>query len=463
MLKEWRDRGFRSRRLAGGVAALALVAAACDSGGADDVRSAAGTRPAQAPASTPAQGASAAPEPTGPAQITEADVAALLAEQTQALKTGDEAAFLVPYADADPVLAGERRRLFANLRLVPFTVAEFTAHKVLETRVAEGAEPAQANVQVRFRHQITGVDRAPAVALYRYRFTRPAAGAPLRIETVTGYKGVGYPAAWDLGDITVVDRPHVVLLAAKADQASAAGWADEMETTAAATLAAWKGPVGPTNRFLVFAAPDRDHYSRAYQFEETSATSEPITICRSTPAEDGHPNVCAMQGTPGTPRIVALSRSGAFAPKRSTDDSMWVRGAFADALMSVQCEGRCNNRVWASRGFVYTQIWGYTEAKSTYRNAAYWVAKAGGFNGKLPGTEAIWSLQGAESDANRYAASLVVHYMALTFGPEKTHQFVAAMLRGDDDSAVDQALKEAIGLDKATFEKQWAAWVRAAA
>ncbi|WTW97896.1 hypothetical protein OG216_33190 [Streptomycetaceae bacterium NBC_01309] len=436
--------------------ALVTVLAGCDGGGGD-------AKPAAAASSSPAAPDSAEPTPAGPTRISRADVADLLAGQTRALQAGDETAFLAPYEGSGPEAVGERLRVFANLRLVPFSAAEFIADEAFEDQTAQDTGPLEAEVRVDFRHQVAGVDAVPARTAHLYRFVRSSAEAPLRVAAVAGVAGSGSAAPWDHGEMAVVERPHVVLLAAKADRAKAAGWADTAEGLAASTLAAWKGPALPVTRLLVYAAPSQDLFIQAYEPHPREAKATVTMSCRSVPAADGWSEVCALRSGPGAARIVIRTDSPAFDPQRDEENRWHVGGTFNAAMLAALCQETCNNRSWAQSGYNSSRNWGYTSAKSSFRNAAYAVTHSTAFDGKLPDTDVMWNGSATASDAHRYAASLVVHYIVLEFGSEKAHQFVAAVVRGPDDSVVDAALKAATGLDRGAFEKQWAAWVRASA
>ncbi|MCF2526299.1 hypothetical protein [Yinghuangia soli] len=427
-----------------GVAALAVLTAGCGGGDAKDAKDVKPSGSAAAPAG--AQGAVA--------QITKAEVKALLDAQTQALKAGDEAAFLAAYEGADAAVLAERRRTFANLRLVPFDSVEFTAPTAPEVKAAEGSGPAELEVPVVFMHRITGIDAVPVGEGYRYRIVRTAPGGPLRIAHAEGGGGsVGYPAPWDQGEMAVVARPHVLLLAAKADQAKAEGWADTAETAAAAGVATWRGPAGTASRFLVYGTAERIGYAKMFGGEK--GTRNASTDCRLATAA-GAATPCSL-AVAGSPRLTVD-----FSGKPAATAEALV-GPLTDALLSPLCKETCKGRAsWVLEGYSLVQDWGLGNDDGMVRGTVQELFKQREFTGKLPSLDRSGSSV-LSLDADGYAAALAMHRLTEKFGAEKAHTVAAGAFGTPDDAAFAALFRSTTGTDLAAFEKDWAAWVRAKA
>ncbi|UGQ10232.1 hypothetical protein LO772_25620 [Yinghuangia sp. ASG 101] len=406
--------------------------------------------------------------PTGPPasapatrnEITADQLKALADAQTQALRTGDVDAFLAPYDQGDAGLLAERRRTFANLRLLPFQFAEFRWENVYGGNLkAVGTEPVNARLTFAFVHQIPGVDAVPARQAYRWTVTRDAIGAPLRVTAVE-FKD---PQPWDLAELIKVERPHVILLAATADRFRAGTWADRAETSAKRDFELWKGPAGIPSRFLVFASPDTDTFGRAYGGTAPAGT---VAFCAPLyPDEDtsAAAGTVAPPPTGGAPaRQIAGSRitwnTDAEGLGAADAQTAVMRHEMGHALIAG-FSGSRNARIplWVVEGFAEYLEWADLLG-DFYAPAAREFVRGTSFPGKLPADDDIYG-DGSETNGINYHLSMTVfHYMVEKYGAAKTFAFVVAVYRAPGE--LDAALKTATGLDLATFEAKWAQWVK---
>ncbi|WP_436787478.1 peptidase MA family metallohydrolase [Yinghuangia sp. YIM S10712] len=444
----------------GTVLAVLLGAAGFLSGsGAREVVDAASAKsPASAHEAPPAPPPAPATAAATRNQITPDELGALAAAQTQALRTGDVNAFLAPYDKANTALLAERRRTFANLRLIPFQYTVFRWENVHSGNLkAVGAEPVNARLTFAFVHQIPGVDAVPARQAYRWSVTRDAIGAPIRVTAVE----FDDPQPWDLTELVVVQRPHVILLAATADRARAATWADRAETSAKRDFELWEGPADIPSRFLVFASPDTATFGRAYGSDAPAGT---VAFCAPLyPAPE-------TPGAPGTPGTSAADPGRQIAGSRITWNTDAEGMGAADAQTAVMrhemghalisgFSGSRNARIplWVVEGFAEYLEWADLFGEF-YAPAAREYVRSSDFPGKLPADDQIYG-EGSEANGINYHLSMTaIRYMVEKYGAAKTFAFVVAVYRAP--TALEDALKTATGIDLATFEKKWAQWVK---
>ncbi|WP_436773662.1 hypothetical protein, partial [Yinghuangia sp. YIM S09857] len=352
------------------VASLVLAVAAASLGLAAGVRHAV-TGPARALVDSAAQshdigrppGGSPAvapsPSPQRLPELTRDEITAVVDRQTDALRSKDQAMFLEPYAVDRTALVAERTRLFGNLLKIPFTRAEYR----LQTLAPRPEDPAgtrrTSSVTVVFSHQITGVDVAPIAETYRWTVTREAPGAPLRITEVDGGAdaargGSTYPAPWDSAELVVVDKPHVLLLAARQHQAKAATWASRAETAATRNIAAWKGAEKTAGRFLVYLTPDRASFEKVRGGD--SVTTNAIGVCLSLPADP----TGKVAGTPdfAGSRIYVDSTSEDITEGGADDAIAIFRHEMGHAMMATfQNRAGGTPPLWVAEGFAGYLEW----------------------------------------------------------------------------------------------------------
>ncbi|MCF2526300.1 hypothetical protein [Yinghuangia soli] len=449
-------RGRKALRAGALWAALAAVAAAgCQgNGAAGDAKAAADQE-----AGLRAAGVSASPAvPTGPPRITKAEVEALLDAQTRALAIRDEATFMAPYKNAASGVLAERRQLFANLQLLPLTVAKFVAPAVPEARAPAAGDVAEVNLLVAFRHQVAGIDPSPIDEGYQYRIVRETAGAPLQIVYVGGSgPAAGNPAPWDREPLVAESRPHVLLLAPESERGRAGAWADTAEAIAAREVAAWQGP-GPTGRrFLVYAAADGLAFDRTYAFPREN---EGLAVCRVMSFSQDRPIGCPPE-QPGVARLVVNTADPAFAAQPDVAATA-LRQAVAEALLVPLCTRTCDGSSWAVTGYARARAWELAERPDAVANSARVLVGSDFFVARLVGTQLLY-FSDSRAFPGDHAGALAVQFIAERYGTDQLRRFVAGAVnttRGDELAGL---LKTVIGQDILAFEQEWAAWVRALA
>lgn len=415
-----------------------------------------GRPPGSGPAVAPA------PSPQRTPDLTRAEIAEVVARQSDALRRKDQAMFLEPYAADRPALVAERTRLFGNLLKIPFTRAEYRLQTLTPRPEDSAGTRRTSSVTVVFSHQIAGVDVAPIAETYRWTITREAPGAPLRVTEVDGGAeggrgGSTYPAPWDSAELVVVDKPHVLLLAAKQHQAKAATWASRAETAATRNIAAWKGAEKTPGRFLVFLTPDRASFEKVRGGD--SVTTNAIGVCLSLPADPSGK-------TPQTPdfagsRIYVDSTSEDITDGAADDAIAIFRHEMGHAMMATfQNRAAGTPPLWVAEGFAGYLEWSDRSLDRWYVPPARELVRSGKFAGKLPTDAEIYSADPKTSASGYHFAMLSIRYISDKHGAAKAYEFVIAVYRDPRPAAVDAALKTATGLDRGAFEAKWAQYVK---
>ncbi|MGR6997125.1 hypothetical protein ACU686_01710 [Yinghuangia aomiensis] len=275
--------------------------------------------PAGTPAGSPAPGTAA---PQAPDAVTPAELAALADTRSKALADCDEDAFLAALDPATPGLVDEQRRLFRNLRPIPFDEA---AYRVAATR--PGPAPGDPlTVDVSFDHRITHADTSTVGEGYRWTVTRPAPGAAPRITSITGtpYEGGAgyryardYPAPWDRAQLTVARRPTSSSSPNKPSPTAPNPSPTLPNEAAAADLAAYAGPAATAPGFVVVPVADRAAFYELYggRADQHGDESGLTYALRSSPT--GNTAATARPGTTaqfGGARIVLDVTSGFTSP-----------------------------------------------------------------------------------------------------------------------------------------------------
>ncbi|GAA4953101.1 hypothetical protein GCM10023205_12860 [Yinghuangia aomiensis] len=407
----------------------------------------------------------ATPLPGGTGDLTRDELTGLIAGQNDALARRDAAAFLVPYAADRPDLRAERGRLFANLLKIPFSRAEYRYQDAQPVPAESAGRRRTSTVTVVFSHQITGVDVAPIGETYRWTVTRPGPGEPLAITAVDGgapdtaHRNTTYPAPWDAAELVLVDKPHVLLLAAKQHQAKAALWATRAEAAATRNLASWQSPEPTPGRFVVFLTPDHAAFERVRGGD--TVTTNAIGVCVSLPADP------AGRG-PATPdfagsRIYVDSTAQDITTGKAEDTIAIFRHEMGHAMVAPFQKRVAGNGppLWVAEGFAGYLEWSDRSLERWYVPAARDQVRSGTFGGKLPTDEQIYADDPRTSSAGYHFAMLAIRYIAEKYGAAKAYAFVIAVYR--DPASVGAALRTATGLDHGQFEAKWAQYVKAKA
>ncbi|MGW0663803.1 hypothetical protein [Streptodolium elevatio] len=420
---------------------------------------------ASAPLPAPSA-ASPSPAPPAAAPVTPAELEALAAARSRALAEGDENAFLAALDPATPGLVDEQRRLFRNLRPIPFDEA---AYHVDATRPAD--MPDALIVDVSFDHRIANADTATVGEGYRWTVVRPAPGAQLRITSVTGtpYEGAGYryardyPAPWDRSELTVARRPHVVVLAEQGLADRVEGLADAAEAAAVADLATYKGPKGTSPGFVLVPVADRHSFyelygGRADQHGDESGLTYALRTSATAGASPviGHPQF-------GGARIVVDVNSGYFTSGDPEHAAALLRHEMAHALITplrTELAGQ-NQPVWIVEGFAdWLALRDHRDHLDAELTEARTYVVTGRFGGALPTDADLYQADPVGNAASYELAHLAVLRIEQLGGTSAVYRFIAAVYADPSPSAVDQALKNATGFERADFETDWAQYVR---
>lgn len=462
-------RGRIANRLTVTLVALLAVLAAVMAYGATHSRQTTTRIPVGTPAGSPTPGTTASQAPDA---VTPAELAALADTRSKALADGDENAFLAALDPATPGLVDEQRRLFRNLRPIPFDEA---AYRIAATRPGPGpGDPL--TVDVSFDHRITHADTSTVGEGYRWTVTRPAPGAAPRITSITGtpYEGGAgyryardYPAPWDRAQLTVARRPHIVVLAEQALADRAEPLADAAEQAAAADLAAYAGPRGTAPGFVVVPVADRAAFYELYggRADQHGDESGLTYALRSSPT--GNTAATARPGTTaqfGGARIVLDVTSGYFTGGDATRTGDLLRHEMAHALVTPlrsDLAGQ-NQPVWVVEGFAdWLAFRSDRDRLPAQFGEARTYLRTGRFTGTLPTDTDLYQADPVGNAASYQLAHLAMLRIEETRGAAAVFRFAAAVYAAPSTAAVDRALHDATGLDRAAFEADWAQYARA--
>lgn len=416
-----------------------------------------------------------------PAGISAADIQSLLDAKNRALKTGDLNLFTAAYADG-PV-KDQAAALFRNLSKFRFTTAQYQLLGAGSRQFTSGSGASVA-IDVAFVHQLERVDVAPVPEWYRLTLTRPAAAAPITITAATGSPSAGgsdkyvyYPAIWDRPEVTVITRPHVVLAADnERDAAILRRVADDAETAIAANLQAWAaggGAKGTSPGALMVGTSDRDMFYAFYSGKANQRGFEAgLTIPLVTAASmDSLDTMRAIGGA----RIVLDLTSSYFTQDSGEDvPKTLIRHEGAHGLVfPLMSAAESTIPLWAIEGFAdWMAKHDYPDAVARDPNLAAVKAMAAGslgtgWDGTLPTNAQVYASDPTEMGAGYGLSTLAYAYIHAKAGLSGVCRFLTANYQvlgngtnGTDDVA--RALQSALGMDEATFTREWAAFVRAA-
>ncbi|MGW9209233.1 hypothetical protein ACWGR4_19880 [Embleya sp. NPDC055664] len=441
---------------AGGVLAILALLGSLAVGGVFD------------PTTTPTAASSAEDETAGGSakagdkpqvtRIAAADLAGLADSRTQALKSGNVDGFVAGIDPAAPELATAQRRLFANLRLFPFTSVEFRP-STATVEPANDAGPLTRDVNVVFAHQITGVDSEPIAERYTWTVTRASVGAPLLITKIVGGStrggGNAFPAPWDEDELAVLERPHVLLAVPAKNKTKAAAWADRAESALKKNLAVWKGPAITPQRYVIYVTPDHETFIRALSGNDLPNVTG---VCRTMPP--ARPTMGRDQPMAGS-RITLDGSDEMFAKNDGEQQTHLIRHELGHAMVAEFERGGEGPPLWVSEGFAEYLAWTDLSLSEWFQPTAREQVRAGKFTGKLPTDADVNSPDAKTSTVSYHYSMLTIRYMAEKYGVAKADQFVVAVYKDPSPAAIDAALKEATGLDRDTFESNWAKYVKA--
>ncbi|MGW1994864.1 peptidase MA family metallohydrolase [Embleya sp. NPDC001921] len=416
------------------------------------------------PGAPGAPGAAATPTPNGIDSRVSARMRDLAANRSTTFERGDEAGFLAGVDQQDKALLDGQRRLFGNLRKLPFDTARWRVLGTDEAVTADGSDPKHAGTaaawpvtvtaHVAFEHAITGVDLGPVPETYLWKARCAGPEDPCTLvgsdgaadaDTTSGF--AGYPAAWDLWDIRVERRPHVVLIGSGADPAALRRNADLAERAAVYTLGAWKGGPGTSPGFALVLTSSRASFDKLYNSGEVQDWAAGYAL-----------------GMPGTDRPIGgvrmvvdegqLAGDPAFAP-------ILLRHEMTHALvapLSRPARG-ADLPTWLAEGFADWQAEADRPLEPVITRNIRALIDRGRFTGELP-AESDFETTDEDRVENAYnLAHLMLRYLARTYGAERVCTFYTDVVTGRYDS-VDEALTAAFDNTPDRLRADWAAWVR---
>lgn len=382
----------------------------------------------------------------------------LAGTRSTALAKNDATAFLGTVDKNNKTLMDSERRLFGNLRKVPFAESSWSATDVSDARTEPTAVdgwPINATVQISFRHRLANVDVRPVAERYLWTIRCVSAADACGITAVSGARDStvfgpsGYPAPWDVWDLVVERRPHVVVFGPAATAADLRTRADQAETAAVYDIGAWKGPAGVAPGFAVTLTRERATFESLYSSESPGEWAAGFALPLA--AADDRTSV-------GGSRVVIdldeMDGDAAFARVILRHELVH---ALLDPLMSADFR---DIPLWAAEGFADWVAQADRSIKGTYEARAVGAQLDDGtFTGRLPTDTDFADSDEDVIDAAYNQAHLAVRYLADTYGADKACAFVTDVYRGTSGD-IGAAIRTATGKSLTEFEKDWAAWTR---
>lgn len=425
-------------------------------------------RTSSLPTTAPAVTLSASPDPNAVA-VTDEEIDDLITRHTKGLTGGDAETFLSIFDPADKALLKAQRRVFDNLRKVPLTDVSYQVLRRSgrsEDSFGRGVRFAQ---DVAFVHRFAGIDLRPVSQWYRWTLEKKGPDAPLRVTAVGGApppsltgsasKTVYYPGPWDIWpDITVVRAGSSIVLAHPRHAALARRVAPTVASATATNLTYWKrhgDPQAPVpSGFVVALVAGQDQLGKLFRTSKADEAGVSIGM----PSYGAFSDPVRVGGT----RVVLDSTSGYFADEAGIAEI--TRHELAHSLVASLDSRNFSfygTSKWIVEGFAeYLAKKHQPIARSRFlpEGRAYLAGRrAQPFTGRLPhNTE--WGYRDLTS-AHYFMGELAMRLIAERHGDRKLAAAVAAAYRAPGDAS-EAALFDSLGVSKATFERQWAAYVR---
>ncbi|MDI2126405.1 peptidase MA family metallohydrolase [Yinghuangia seranimata] len=459
--------------LAAVVTLIAYVGVAADRGAARSAGAAADsahgeTHPYAPQAGDPARpgGTNPTKDPglTGPTASSSAEAAvltrtqALAATRTTALRANDAAAFTRGLDKNDKALLDGQNRLFANLRKIPFDESTWNAKRVTDARTDPGATggwPVTATVDVAFQHKITGADVGAVAEHYVWTVRCATSTDPCAVTKVVGADDShvtgpsGYPAPWDLWDLAVERRAHVVTLGDRSLGDHLRIRADEAEAAATYDLQRWSGPTGTSPGFVIALTRERADFDKMYSRESAGDWAAGFALPLSASGDNDR-----VGGSRVVIDLTEMDRDAVFA-------KVILRHEMMHALLDPITRADFTRiPLWAAEGFADWAAQADRSIRGTYeaRGVADLIHN-GKFKGTLPTDADFDSTDEDVIDAAYNQAHLAIRYLADTYGADRACAFIADVYQGTS-SSLDAAMRAATGKNLSEFEKAWADWTR---
>lgn len=383
---------------------------------------------------------------------------ALAAARGPALRANDLAAFTGGLDNNAKELVDTQSRLFDNLRKLPLDKADWTAGRVTDARAqgaGNGGWPIVANVDVAFVHQINNADVRPVAEHYLWTVRCISDADPCTVTAVNGAPDsnltgpAGYPAPWDLWELAVERRPHVLVVGPADLAADLTSRADEAEDAALYDLARWTGMPGTSPGFVVALTRERADFDRIYSGESAGDWAAGFALPL---VSDGDADVVG-----GSRVVIDLDEMD------SEPDFARVilRHELVHALLDPLTQAAYDRiPLWAAEGFADWLAQSDHAITDTYdARAARQLIRDGKFTGSLP-TDADFDANDEDVIDNAYVLGhLAIRFLADTYGPDKACAFITDVYRGTSRS-MDEAVRAATGSSLADFQSAWSDWMR---
>lgn len=426
-----------------------------------------------APTGAAAEG-QASPGPSGQGQdpnavvVTDEEIAALLETHGEALTSGDAKAFTSIFDQGNATLVRDQARLFANLRKMPLSQMSYETLRRngrAEDNFGRGVTFTQ---DVAFVHRFTGIDLKPVSEWYRWTIRKASADAPLVVTKVggappsitggEGSKTVYYPGPWDIWpDVAVVKAGTSVVLARPEDAALAKRIAPTVAEATTTALNFWRsnGPPDAAVPIGFVVALAKGQAQLGSLFRKEKAHEAGVSIPMPSWGSGGSIRI-------GGSRIVLDTTSSFFADTAGIREVSQheIAHSLVASLDSAEFSlfGKPNWIVEGFADYVATRHQRVAQVRRYQEGRAYLAGRlARPFDGRLP-DNVFWEYKDL-INAHYFMGNLAMRFIAEKYGEREVAEGVAAAYkaRGDDSEA---ALFEALGVSKAEFEREWAAFVR---
>jgi hypothetical protein len=313
-------------------------------------------------------------------------------------------------------------------------------------------------VTVAFDHQISGVDRVPVEERYKWTVERIGTNGALEVTAVEAPdQRHGYPAPWDsVASLTVLTRPHVVVMADDTSAGFAKSHADALESDAEYDFAHWTAGPGTAPGFTVFLTSDRKRYEGVYN----QGRQESVGVTVPMPAAGNGSEV----GTYPSSRIAVDTTQ--YKDLDPADADIVFKHEMAHAMIDPfeDLSGRSGQEhLWVVEGFAEWESQRmYPTSQLLYDGDTLhaYVTKHGAPK-TLPTDDQVYSSDSETSGLGYFYSHMAMRYMAEKYSAEKVDQFVLSVYKNATrSSCVDDAMKNVLGTTTDQFTQGYSAWVR---
>jgi hypothetical protein len=435
--------GAPGRRRVGWVAAVVALVAVALVAGTLALRPALRVGPRQRP-----QQAAQGPAARGAADP-RAEVPKLLAKRAKAILGGDRAAFLATVDRRRTAYYRDQARLFARLRTVPFSAAEY---QVTDERnwatptVRRRYAPDRVYLpHVELRYRFKGQDASPVLGRLYYTFVLTGAGWRI------GGQDDARPALrddveiWDAGPVRTLRTARTLVVHHPAGEAFARRLLAAAERAFGQVAAAWPGR---WERKVVILVPrDQDEAERLVGARDLS----PVAAVAASSVESG-----AVERVLGN-RIVV--NPTVLAPY----DPLNLQTVVTHEMTHVA------TRVLGSRVPLFL-VEGFADYAALRPLARYPLAatrpslaervRAGRFDSRLPSSR---ELRGRDGVVAYEEGSTFCAWVAASLGEDRLRALYRAFAGAGalSTAELDRGFRKVLGVPRRTAEARWAAWVRA--